>query len=112
MRTRERIRMSLLLLLGTWQLCGCKQELRRGASSSAIVETVEQAGAGPLDGLDEAAIQMWLNAHLETAKQISPPCKQAGGGASAAWARSTEGIVCAADAQVMFTMPTNLYKPY
>ena len=112
MRTRERIRMSLLLLLGTWQLSGCKQELRRGASSSAIVETVERAGAGPLDGLDEAAIQMWLNAHLETAKQISPSCKQAGGGASAAWARSTEGIVCAADAQVMFTMPTNLYKPY
>ena len=77
MKTRERLSISLLLLLGTWQLCGCKQELRREASSSAIVETVEQAGAGPLDGLDEAAIQMWLNAHLETAK-ANLPSMQAG----------------------------------
>lgn len=91
---------------------GCRQSSDLEGRPSAIVATVEGAGAGPLAGVDQGTIQLWLNAHSEVAKQIVTPCKQAGAKSQARWRLTTEGIVCAADAQVMFTMPTKLYKSF
>ncbi len=79
---------------------------------SAIVTEVEAAGSGPLDGLDEVTVQRWLGGHPEVAKRVALECKAAGAKAPATWAMSTEGVVCTADAQVMFTMPTKLFKPF
>ncbi|MFT4114453.1 hypothetical protein [Silvibacterium sp.] len=89
---------------------GCTS--RSHDQDSQIVRTVEAAGAGSLSGLDQGSIEAWLNSHETTAKQIAAPCKIAGQRAPANWLHTTEGAVCAADARVMFTMPTNLYKPY
>lgn len=91
-------------------LSGCTSAAHE--ENSQIVRTVETAGSGSLSGLDQGSIEAWLNAHEATAKQIAAPCRAAGQKAPANWLHTTEGAVCAADARVMFTMPTNLYKPY
>lgn len=102
---------SLILFLCAC-LGGCESNTTQSPPQSAIVSAVQNAGAGSLRGADEAAIAAWLNSHTDVAKRIAGPCKAVGQGASADWARTTEGVVCAADAQIMFTLPTNLYKPY
>ncbi len=100
----------LFILLVTF--AGCRDHDTISAEDSPIVRTVGRAGAGNLASVGQAEIQRWLNAHEEVAKQIAQPCKEAGAHAPASWSALTEGRVCAADAVVMFTMPTTLYKPY
>ena len=101
-----------VLLVFLMTLAGCRNHDTTPAEDSPIVTTVERAGAGDLASVGQAGIQRWLNAHEDVAKQIAQPCKEAGVHAPASWSASTEGRVCAADAVVMFTMPTTLYKPY
>ncbi len=91
---------------------GCRSGAPSAQNQSQIVKEVEAAGSGPLEGLDQLTIQRWLNGHQDVAKRIAPECKGVGPTRPAAWATTTEGIVCTADAQVMFTMPTHLYKSY
>lgn len=95
-------------------LSGCKSDAPSApvVPESEIVKQVEAAGSGKLEGLDRATIQGWLAGHQDVAKKIGPECKSVGVNATAAWATTTEGNVCAADAQVLFLTPTQHYKPY
>lgn len=105
-----------LLLIAAAATCfvfsGCKSESPSTSSDSPIVKEVEAAGSGTLSGLDQLTIQKWLTGHPDTAKKIAPQCKAVGANAQAVWATTTEGVLCTADAQVMLTMPTKLYKPF
>lgn len=80
--------------------------------SSLIVQQVEAAGSGDLEGLNEPAIQNWLAKHSDVAKRVSPQCGHVAHNASAAWGASTEGRVCDAVAKVMFFQPKDLYNGY
>jgi len=79
---------------------------------SAIVQQIEAAGSGDLEGLNEPAIQNWLAKHSDVAKRVSPQCGQVSHNAPAAWAASTEGRACDAVAKVMFFEPKDLYNGY
>lgn len=100
------------LLAVSLLLVGCRNEAGGTATSSKIVQDVQSSGSGDLEGVDELTMQRWLAAHADVAKRIAPECKAVGSQAAAAWAKTTEGILCAADAQVMFTMSTDIFKPY
>ena len=105
-----------LLLIAAAVICvvisGCKSESPATSTDSPIVKEVETAGSGKLEGLDQLTMQKWLTGHSDVAKKIAPECKAVGAKAPAAWATTTEGVLCTADAQVMLTMPTKLYKPF
>ncbi|HLG99879.1 MAG TPA: hypothetical protein VKX49_26455 [Bryobacteraceae bacterium] len=63
---------------------------------SAIVEKVEQAGAGDLSTASTQTIQQWLGKHRELANEVENLCKPVRRTADAKWANSTEGRVCSA----------------
>jgi hypothetical protein len=101
------------LLMGAGLLAtGCKSSEPGSAANSKIVQEVQAAGSGQLDGADEASMQGWLNKHQDVAKKISGECGTATKAATAQWAGSTEGRLCAADAKVMFLVPKDLYHAY
>lgn len=111
-----------IVVLGTvlgLMVSGCKSNQPGSSSvpaetkpSSAIVQQVEAAGSGDLEGLNEPAIQNWLAKHADVAKRVSPQCGQVARNATAAWGASTEGRVCDAVAKVMFFQPKDLYNGY
>jgi len=71
---------------------------------SAIVQGLEQAGAGPVSfETSDAAIRDWLHKHPKTAESIDAQCKPVRQNATAAWADSTEGRVCKAARSVAAT---------
>ena len=101
-------------LLGTnLLLCSCTKTSDPGsAANSKIVQEVQGAGSGPLDGVDESGMQAWLANHVDVAKQIAPECASATKEAKAQWAQSTEGRLCAADAKVMFFQSKHAYDSF
>jgi len=77
---------ALILVLG-----GCAKE-----PSSAIVAKVEAAGAGDLRSASPKAIESWFQQHRDVALEVRLLCQPIQKIASANWADSTEGKVCAA----------------
>src|SRR5690349_20589772 len=62
---------------------------------SAIVQVMEQAGAGPVTAETSSdAIRDWLRKHPQTAESINSRCKPIKEKAPASWGDSTEGRVC------------------
>jgi hypothetical protein len=73
-------------------------------TKSAIVQGLEQAGAGPVSSeTSDGAIRDWLHKHPKTAESIDGQCKPVRQNAPAAWADSTEGRVCKAARSVAAT---------
>jgi hypothetical protein len=71
---------------------------------SAIVQALEQAGAGPVSSeTSDLAIRDWLHKQPKTAESIDGQCKPVRQNAPAAWADSTEGRVCKAARSVAAT---------
>src|SRR5579884_1335396 len=71
---------------------------------SAIVQALEQAGAGPVSSeTSDLAIRDWLHKHPRTAESIDGQCKPVRQNAPAAWTNSTEGRVCRAARSVAAT---------
>lgn len=69
---------------------------------SAIVQTVEQAGAGDLSRTSTEGIRQWLAGRRELAIQVEGMCKPVREKASANWAETTEGRLCNASRQLTF----------
>ena len=75
---------------------------------SAIVEAVQQAGAGPVSpATSSAALEDWFRKHRQTAESIDGQCKPIREKATAEWSESTEGRVC----QAARTVAAFTYKP-
>ena len=87
----------LTIVLGA--LGGCaKQE-----PPSAIVQKMEQAGAGDLSSVSQTNIQDWFAKHKDLAYDIDDLCKPIRDKASAEWGQTTEGRVCNAAHQLALT---------
>ncbi len=69
---------------------------------SAIVQKLEATGSGDLSHTSADSIQHWLGPRRQLAIEIEDMCKQVRPKASADWANTTEGRVCAASAQLAF----------
>ena len=63
---------------------------------SPIVEKVEQAGSGNLAAVSKDGMREWLGKHKDVASQADEMCKPIRVNATAQWADSTEGRLCAA----------------
>ena len=63
---------------------------------SAIVAKAEAAGAGDLSSVSTGAIQSWLERHRAVAHEVNRMCAAVRDNASADWADTTEGRLCAA----------------
>lgn len=63
---------------------------------SPIVEKVERAGSGSLTAVSKDGIREWLSKHKDVAYQADEMCKPIRVSATAQWAESTEGRLCAA----------------
>ena len=75
---------------------------------SAIVDAVQQAGAGPVSqATSPAALEDWFRKHRPTAESIDGQCKPVREKATAEWTDSTEGHVC----QAARTVAATTYKP-
>jgi len=76
---------------------------------SAIVEAVQQAGAGPVSStISSAAIEDWFRKHRQSAESIDGQCKLLRYKATTAgWSDSTESRVC----QAARTVAASTYKP-
>ena len=76
-------------------------------SRSAIVDKVEQAGAGSLSATPTDSIQQWLVKHRDLSHEVDEMCKGVRLKATAQWPDTTEGRVCAAarNIEVMRAVP-------
>jgi hypothetical protein len=63
---------------------------------SPIVEKVERAGSGSLTAVSKDGMREWLGKHKDVAYQADEMCKPIRLNATAQWAESTEGRLCAA----------------
>lgn len=77
----------------------------RPEPSSPIVEKVEQAGSGTLTAVSKDGMREWLGKHKDVAYQADEMCKPVRLKATAQWAESTEGRLCAAAREVAFSRP-------
>ena len=68
----------------------------RQEASSPIVERVERAGSGSLTAVSKDGMREWLGKHKDMAYQADEMCKPIRVNATAQWADSTEGRLCAA----------------
>jgi hypothetical protein len=68
----------------------------RQEPSSPIVEKVERAGSGSLTAVSKDGMREWLGKHKDVAYQADEMCKPIRLNATAQWAESTEGRLCAA----------------
>jgi hypothetical protein len=68
----------------------------RPESSSPIVEKVERAGSGSLTAVSKDGMRDWLGKHKDVAYQADEMCKPIRVNATAQWADSPEGRLCAA----------------
>ena len=93
----------LFTLLFVGLLVGC----RKKEPPSAIVQKLEEAGAGDLSAASVNSIQQWLQQHEELALQVKKDCDQVrkSGSAPANWGDTTEGRVCTAAANTSFYHP-------
>ena len=74
----------------------------RPEPSSPIVEKVEQAGSGTLTAVSKDGMREWLGKHKDAAYRADEMCKPVRLNATAQWAESTEGRLCAAAREVAF----------
>jgi len=84
----------LCLALISIGLAGCS--LNQAEPKTALVQQVEQAGAGDLSKASTGAIQQWLAKHGELAKEVDRSCRPIREKATANWADGTEGRLCEA----------------
>ena len=70
--------------------------------SSPIVKKVEQAGSGTLKAVSKDGMREWLGKHKDVAYQADEMCKPVRLNATAQWAESTEGRLCAAAREIAF----------
>ncbi len=85
----------LCLALISIVLAGCSL-LDQAEPKTALVQKVEQAGAGDLSKASTASIQQWLAKHGELAKEVNLSCQPIREKATANWADGTEGRLCEA----------------
>ena len=64
--------------------------------ASVIVSRAEAAGAGKLDGATLESMAAWLAKNRDVAREIDKMCAANRTNATAAWAETTEGRLCAA----------------
>jgi hypothetical protein len=74
----------------------------RREPSSPIVEKVEQAGSGSLTAVSKDGMREWFGKHKDVAYRADEMCKPVRLNATAQWAESTEGRLCAAAREVAF----------
>ena len=75
---------------------------RKAEPPSPIVQKLEAAGSGDLGRASADSIQQWLGPRRQLAIEVEDMCKQVRPKATADWAGTTEGRVCAASAQLAF----------
>ena len=96
---------STTLIVGLLALTGCTSQ----EPVSEIVRRVEIAGAGDMKTASREAIVGWLHRNPQVAADTHRDCQPVRAQATANWADSTEGRVCAAAAEsVVFRMPNAL----
>jgi hypothetical protein len=86
-------------------LTGC-----RHVEDSAIVATFKAAGGGNPDQANASQIGGWLARHDDVRKQLNIPCAEKRKAASADWANTDEGKICAGVAQATFFAPVPIPK--
>jgi hypothetical protein len=69
---------------------------------SPIVAKAEQAGSGNLAAVPKDGMREWLGKHKDVAYQADEMCKPVRLNATAQWAESTEGRLCAAARDLAF----------
>src|ERR1017187_4616128 len=74
----------------------------RPEPSSPIVEKVEKACSGVLTAVSKDGMREWLGKHKDVAYQADEMCKPVRLNATAQWAESTEGRLCAAARELAF----------
>jgi hypothetical protein len=74
----------------------------RPEPNSPIVEKAEQAGSGSLTAVSKDGMREWLGKHKDVAYQADEMCKPVRLNATAQWAESTEGRLCAAARDLAF----------
>jgi hypothetical protein len=84
-----------LVVLPTFS-CSCSEP------NSPIVEKVERAGSGSLTAVSKDGMRDWLGKHKDVAYQADEMCKPVRVNATAQWAESTEGRLCAAARELAF----------
>jgi hypothetical protein len=80
----------------------CLSACRQAEPPSPIVQKLEAAGSGDLSKTSADSIQQWLGPRRQLAIEVETLCKQVRPRATASWAATTEGRVCAASAQLAF----------
>ncbi len=85
-------------IVGVFCLSACRQ----AEPPSPIVQKLEAVGSGDLSKTSADSIQQWLGPRRQLAIEIETLCKQVRPRATANWAATTEGRVCAASAQLAF----------
>jgi hypothetical protein len=85
----------LMILVGA--LSGC-----RHIEPSPIVTAFHNAGGGDVDHATPDSITAFLAKHEDLRKQLTPLCKQKSANASADWATTDEGKVCAGNTSANF----------
>lgn len=63
---------------------------------SAIVQKVQQAGAGDVAAASEFSLEDWMRRHTDVAVEVDKMCVPARQTADAKWGDSSEGRVCVA----------------
>ena len=74
----------------------------RHIEPSPIVTAFQNAGGGDVDHATPDSITAFLAKHEDLRKQLTPLCKQKSANASADWATTDEGKVCAGNTSANF----------
>jgi hypothetical protein len=92
--------LGIVLMGSTVLLSNCSKP----EPESAIVQAMEQAGAGPVTAETSSdAIRDWLRKHPQAAESINSQCKPIKEKAPASWGDTTEGRICDAARTVAAT---------
>jgi hypothetical protein len=89
-----------VVVLALLSLAGC-----RHVDNSEIVAKFQAAGGGIPDQATADQIGSWLSKHEGVRKELTPLCTGKSKSASADWANTDEGRVCAGLARANFLAP-------
>lgn len=81
--------MRLIIISMALTLASCTRE-----ADSPIVRRVEQAGAGDVRKVSDAALIDWFQKHQDVGQPVRKLCQPLLNSAPAGWADTTEGRVC------------------
>lgn len=91
---RINVSIGLIVLAMAPHVCLAQSTAPVDQTVTPLVQSVQDAGAGPLAGVSTTAMYLWMSYHHDVAVTASAQCATIAASAPAAWFDGLEGSTC------------------